>query len=64
MWYTLEEKQPEEGKRYPIWCVANHNGMEFHDYALWYGNDWWITGHALSRMGWTFIAWFDLPPYR
>ncbi len=64
MWYELKDKLPVDGTKYPVWVVANHSGYEFHEYALWSSNTWWVGGYSLERMGWTFVAWFDLPKYR
>lgn len=64
MWYTLEEKKPEEQKEMVIWVKARHNGMEFPHWAIMYGETWYVGGHSLDKMGWDFLAWFDIPPYR
>jgi hypothetical protein len=61
---TWRKDNPTKTGTYPIWVKANHSQTEFWCPALWNGEQWFADDYPLSKNGWIFMGWFDLPPYQ
>lgn len=70
MWHTLKDKLPTHGETFPIRIHDKRSGKEYTVMALCQQTSakdfhWIYSNKSLGRMGFSFIAWFEIPecPY-